>query len=167
MNNINTRLAEVRAKALLTVHLTARDDLAVEEVANASGYDFIIRIIKDGSLTNRMFAAEVKASVRDADLPRVQLPAQQLLYYKDIPFPVCLFFFLMSNDRGYYRWLVEPTVSSGQPGLSFHVDEQALGSKGRQFITFRPEEFSELNLESLERVVNSVNAWYDARSSPK
>ena len=167
MNNINTRLIGRRANALLTVNLTARNDLAVEEVENASGYDFIIRIIKDGFLTNRMFAAEVKASVRDADLPTVPFPARQLLYYKDIPFPVCLFFFLMSNDQGYYRWLVEPTVSSGQPELSFRVNEQALGSGGRQFIMLRPEEFSELNAESLEGVVNCVNTWYDARSSPK
>ena len=167
MNTVSSRLAQFRAKALLTVNLTSRDDLAVEEVAADSGYDFIIRIVKDGSLTNRMFAAEVKASVRGDNAPTVQFPTRQLVYYKDIPFPVCLFFFLMSNDKGYYRWLVEPTITLGQPKLSFRVDEQALGAKERKFVTFGPEEFAELNPESLGHLVGSVNAWYDERASPK
>jgi len=36
-----------------------------------------------------------------------------------------------------------------------------------RYVTFCPEEFSALNAKSLERVVSSVNAWYDARSFPQ
>lgn len=167
MNDINTRLVQLRAKALLTISLTARNDLAVEEVTADSGYGFIIRVSKNGSLTNRMFAAELKATAKDVDLPRVQFSARQLLTYKDIPFPVCLFFFLMSNDKGYYKWLVEPTISSGMPGLTFCANEHSLEATGQQTITFRPQEFVELNPESLEGLVGSVNNWYETRASLK
>jgi len=166
-SQISTRLLELRAKALLTVSLTARDDLAVEEVAADSGYDFVIRIVRDGSLTNRMFAAELKAAVKDVGPPHVPFDTRQLLYYRDIPFPVCLFYFSMADDKGYYRWLVEPTISAGQPGLAFRIDEGVLEADAPQSITFQPAEFEELDPKSLGRLVRSVDDWYDRRASPK
>ena len=166
-NKINSRLVELRAKALFTISLTARDDLAVEEVTADSGYDFIIRIVKDGSVTNRMFAAELKAAVGEAGLSEIRFPAQQLAFYKDIPFPVCLFFFSVSNDKGYYRWLVEPTLSYGKPGLAFRVDEHDLNAKNSSYVTFPSQELIEMNADNLERIVDNVNDWYDQRASLK
>jgi hypothetical protein len=61
-------------------------------------------------------------------------------------FPVCVFYFTVKDDQGYYAWAYEPVVTAeGQPRLEAHA--QAHGLK--------------LSNESLEEIVSAVKRWYD------
>ena len=124
------RMAEIRAKALLTISLTSRNDLIIEELTNDFGFDFIVRIAKNGEVTNRMFGVQLKASVRDMPA-HIHLSLSNPLIYKDIPFPLCLFYFSMANDKGYYKWLVAPDVSpTGTPLLTIQLTMMERGAAG-------------------------------------
>jgi hypothetical protein len=47
----------------------------------------------------------------------------------------------MTDDRGYYRWLkLDPTQS-----------------------TLNMADWAELEVHSIDQIINQVNAWYDAR----
>ena len=45
--------------------------------------------------------------------------------FKDLPFPVCLFFFTLDNDKGYYRWILEPIIKEGNNvALKFNENQE-------------------------------------------
>jgi len=162
MNNAyNNHLIKVRAKALLTISLTSRNDLILSELNEDYGFEFLVRILKDGSPTNRMFGIELKASAQVTEGPMISLQRDHVATYKDIPFPLCLFFFSMHKDRGYYAWLVEPRFSpQGKPELVVNLKNSTPNTND---VRIAQEEFIELSTESLEHLVDTVNSWYDAR----
>ena len=57
----------------------------------------------------------------------------------------------LGDDRGYYAWLKEPDVVDPRPPGAAPVHE------GR---------WNELDEAGLGRIVDSVNAWYDAQRRP-
>lgn len=139
-----------RAEALAIVHLTRRDDLRVERNVFAHGPELLVSIVRDGEMTGRQFGVALKARVSGARPPRVDKPSLQRERerYRDVPFPVCLFLFFMEDDSGYHRWMVEPSVHDGEPRLE---RGSRLG-------------FEALTDAALGRIVDDVNAWYDARN---
>jgi len=163
MLSIQSQLSEQRAAALLTVRFTTRDDIAFYSIED-SGFDFIVTLAKNGQTTARMFAIQLKAmSSSKADKPSVSIRANELSRYQDIAFPLCLVTFLMSTDKGYFTWLVEPTYSSlGQPRLSTAYPGDLEVTK-RENIAIGPDKFTELTNESLDGLIAAVNKWYDAR----
>lgn len=157
------RLVETRAKALLTISLTSRNDLVLHEQTDAYGVDFIVSITNNGAATSRIFGVLLKATVQSSDSTSVSFPAKTLSYYKDNPFPVCLCYFFMSNDKGFYKWPIEAIVDQdGNPRLTPAFDGGPLKSD-RYSVSFKIAEFVELDLEGLSHLVRSVNDWYDAR----
>jgi hypothetical protein len=62
-------------------------------------------------------------------------------------FPVCVFYFTVKDDQGYYAWAYEPVVTDeGQPRLKV-----------------RPEAHCrKLGNEGLEEIISAVRKWYDA-----
>jgi hypothetical protein len=61
-------------------------------------------------------------------------------------FPVCVFYFTVKDDQGYYAWAYEPVVTAeGQLRLTARAE--AHGNK--------------LSNESLEDIVSAVKRWYD------
>jgi len=70
----------------------------------------------------------------------------------DVPLPLCLFVFTMRDDRGYYGWLKEPTVTDPRLPVLRRVDEVRWG---------------ELDRDGLADIIASVNAWYDTQRKPQ
>jgi len=66
---------------------------------------------------------------------------------RDIPFPVCLFFFTMEDDQGYYKWVKESGLTSKRtPKLALN----------------REPELKKLTNREIGKIISKVNAWYDA-----
>ena len=104
-----------RARLLAFVVLTRRDDdVVVDQGDPRSAFDYLVFLSSDGTPTGRVFAVTVEGrDVGQSVLPLSQDPAG----VEDAPFPVCVFLFMMEDDRGYYRWLKEPTVARGRSQL--------------------------------------------------
>ncbi|MEH2168711.1 MAG: DUF4365 domain-containing protein [Nostoc sp.] len=117
-----------RAESLAVVYLTRRDDLVISQPTPNQGLDFLITITKNGVFTGRLFGIEVKATDSTSSLSKhndiLKLDKERLNRlekFKDLPFPVCLFFFILENDRGYYKWILEPRIN-GQKQVSLHFN---------------------------------------------
>jgi len=165
INTLQENLNAQRAIALLTIKLTARNDIILDSFHSGQdiGIDFIATVEKNGRQTARMFGIELKSTQSSGNgKPGVTLPANRLFVYRDIAFPLCLITFVMNNDKGYFKWLVEPAYSlSGQPILSLAYKQSI--EDGTKNIQIRPGDFTELTDENLGELIMSINQWYDAR----
>lgn len=141
-----------RAEILGGVYLTRRDDLRVSRIAYPdAGVNLLVTLVRDGVSTGRVFGVQVEA--REEPIPctdeigSVSSPSSAWRV-ADVPFPVCQFLFSMSDDAGYYRWLKEPADTPVRaPGLrEAHNAAWAV-----------------LDAEGTTRIVDAVNAWYDAQ----
>jgi hypothetical protein len=140
-----------RAEQLSIVYLTRRDDLIVER-KKISGLDLLVTLSSKRRETGRIFGVEARAlqspkQVRRADEDEYHINIKNLKVPRDIPFPLCLFVFVMETDEGYYRWLKEPLHSTR--GSSLFLNEEN---------TFR-----RLDNESLAEIIAEVSAWYESR----
>jgi hypothetical protein len=113
-----------------------------------------VTLLKDGGYSGRLFGVEVKAAVsapklvqRD-DIIEIKLNLDPLQSLAELPFPVCLFFFTLENDQGYYKWILEP-VFEGQ-------------SNSKLFFN-KSNEFKNLDDEEIGNIISAVNSWYDSR----
>jgi len=143
-----------RAELLAFMYLTRRDDLALDRLASSdSGVDFLVTLVQGGVPTGRMFGVQVKAREGSVARPGDLHPAGDLLIREvaDVPLPLCLFVFTMGDDRGYYAWLKEPDVADARVPVLRPVNEAR---------------WTELDDAGLGRIVDSVNAWYDAQRRP-
>jgi hypothetical protein len=100
------RFIAERARALAIMYLTRRDDLVLQDAEKDSGLDYLVDIVRPDNLSKRSFGvllraamAPVTAEQADAEL-RPSLKAFQRR--GPFPYPVCLFFFTMREDRAYY-----------------------------------------------------------------
>jgi len=66
--------------------------------------------------------------------------------------PYCMFVFTMDDDRGYFSWLKEPVRGS---------------RSAARLDAVREARSCELDTGGMDRLVRSVNAWYDARRRPQ
>ncbi|MEA5579301.1 DUF4365 domain-containing protein [Anabaena sp. UHCC 0451] len=145
----------LRSEALAVVYLTRRDDLIVsqQEKDKDTGLDLLVKITKDGNYTGRIFGVEVKAIVSSSDVIQhndifklKNNKYKNLKVFRDLPFPVCLFFFTLDNDKGYYKWILEPIIKDGNNvALKFNENE----------------ELKNLNDEEIDNIIAMVNNWYD------
>jgi len=145
-----------RAEHLAIVYLTRRDDLVVNRVVSPSGAaDFLVDVVNGGESTGRVFGVRVKAVEhavgRGEDLSPClgELPTAGIA---DAPMPYCVFVFTMEDDRGYFSWLKEPARGSrSAPRLD----------------AVREARWCELDTGGMDRLVRSVNVWYDAQRRPQ
>jgi hypothetical protein len=145
-----------RAENLAFVHLTRRTDLVVNRVASPDGsVDFLVTVRRGGVPTGRMFGVQVNARegsvARAADLEAFIEPVQTGSV-ADATIPFCVFVFTMSDDRGYFRWLKEPAVGARRKPVL-----RAEGGIG----------WSDLDRDALDRIVDAVDAWYEAQQRPQ
>src|SRR6266498_4810286 len=131
-----------RAEVLAKVFLTRRGDVRVTSAASDRGFDLQVELLKDGAPTGRVFGVEIKAQVESRTDKEIRLRPQVRLNAE--VFPVCLFFFTMEDDRGYWDWLSMPVLTS---------DERPRLEKPR-VVDLRP-----LTTASIDEVVDSVNRW--------
>jgi hypothetical protein len=147
----------LRSEALAVVYLTRRDDLIVSQQQKDTGLDLLVTITQDGKSSGRMFGVEVKATASSSNLIQhdniFKLKNNQyknLQSLRDLPFPVCLFFFTLDNDQGYYRWILEPiTKDENNVALKFNEND----------------ELKHLNDQQIDNITAMVNSWYDHKSN--
>ncbi|WP_204106706.1 MULTISPECIES: DUF4365 domain-containing protein [Spirulina sp. CCY15215] len=140
---------ENRAEHLAIVHLTRRQDLSIQRMDDRDrGLDLLVTIQNKGVSTGKMFGINVKA--KDAAIKditdRSQFPIQKgIHYYQDLPFPACVFFFTMEDDRGYYQWLKYPLLAN----QTSETEER--------------DRWYPLDDNALEQIVKAIAAWYNAK----
>lgn len=150
-NNQEWYVAE-RSRAMLIVHLTRRDDLILSEGAKETGLDYLVKIKRDNEvLSVRQFGLFLRASVKPLSLPQLnkvlRSQVRSLLRGKNFTYPVCLLYFTMQDNQGYYTWMMEPVLTEdGKPQLRRHSDASCV----------------QLDHAALDKIVSQVNAWYDA-----
>lgn len=148
-----------RAESLTVVYLTRRDDLIVTPQPSCYGLSFLVEISKSGSRSGRIFGIQIEATVNNTKVfenhnkifeIKQDLPSTDSI--SELPFPVCLFFWTLNNDEAYYKWILEPVIETqNYPRLLFNQSQV----------------FKRLNNEEIEKIVSTVNNWYDSRSLGK
>lgn len=139
-----------RAKALATVFLTRRADLLVGETKEENGLDYTVRIKTRDSVGDRPFGVCIAAGMNPVTVEGANKPLKAVLEKVQalgpFLFPVCVFYFTVKDDQGYYTWAYEPVVTAeGQLRLAAHA--KAHGNP--------------LSNESLADIVFAVKRWYD------
>jgi hypothetical protein len=138
-----------RARALAQVLLTRREDLFVRETKKESGLDYTVEIRKPGERGPRVFGIYMRATMSPVTTEQAnnQLkPSMGTFQSGPSSFPVCVFYFTVKDDKGYFAWVFEPVVESlGSPKLKPHTDAQC----------------RELNDKTLDEAIGIMNKWYD------
>jgi hypothetical protein len=139
-----------RARALAMVLLTRRDDLLVKDTKEESALDYTVYIKTGEGVGNRPFGVRVAATMSPTTLDEANKQLRPVLgqVQADGPFhfPVCVFYFTVKNDQGYYAWAYEPVVTQeGEPRLPAPAKAPCF----------------ELNNESLEKIVSAAKRWYE------
>jgi hypothetical protein len=156
MTKTDTWYLEQRGEALAYVLLTRSEQLAIaqQQTEDETGLDFRVEILKNGHRSGRLFGVIVKSILKSSDTEI--LSSQELLdngnlrWLETLPFPVCLFLFIMQTDEGFYRWLTEPFVAEdGRPKLTSETTKS----------------LERLNSDALDTLITHVDRWYDSLSS--
>lgn len=117
----------------------------------------MVTIKKLGSYSGRLFGIQVEATASNQELienngdgivniPKNFISSDSLA---ELPFPVCLFFFTLDNDQGYYQWVVEPVIA---------------GKNISKLVLTRTNIFRKLDDKEINDIISTVNNWYDNRS---
>jgi hypothetical protein len=147
---------EERAEQLAIVYLSRRNDVVITRQRDGSddGIDLLVSLLKTGTSTGRVFGIEVKALRSNRQIhpasqrEEVRINLSKVGVPRDIPFPLCLFVFIMETDEGYYRWVKKPAY-----GLS----------KKPQLLLNEENTFRKLSTEAVNEIVLDVQGWYDRR----
>jgi hypothetical protein len=139
-----------RVRALATIVLTRRGDLAFVETKKDTGLDFHVYIDREDKPMRLMFGVllrGVPSPVAIDHANKVLGPTMGLFQgMRKFTYPVCLFFFTMREEQAFFSWLAEPVVNGGMPKLVHHDKANCV----------------ELTNERLDQVVDAIVAWYDA-----
>lgn len=137
-----------RTRALAMVYLTRRDDLALAPAGRESGLDLVVSL--KGERGPRPFGVMLRGALGTTSEERLDealRPAMQAVGGRgEFPYPVCLLYFTMADDRGYYTWVAEPAVVDGVAQLVLHSEPH-----GRKF-----------DRTALDEIVGQVGHWYEA-----
>lgn len=139
-----------RSAALALLHLTRRDDLRVSAVDDMGGIDLVVEILKNRRSRNRRFAVCTSGSWTNLSQSAIEEAVTEhakTLIAGPFTLPVCIFFFIMSNNAGYVAWVHEPIVDTE--------------GNYRLRVASAPSVMP-LNKRSLDRVIKQVDSWYDA-----
>lgn len=139
-----------RVRALAVMYLTRRSDLMVEEVQDDIGLDLIVRFFPKDKVGMRQFGVELRgvwASVTKEHANTVLGPSvRQTQGYGPFAFPVCMFFFTMEENQGWYTWIAEPVVQAGKAHLQMNKDADC----------------TPLDTTAMDEIVARVDRWYEA-----
>jgi hypothetical protein len=140
-----------RARALALMLLTRRSDLVVEETKESSGLDYTVYVRDEESPGKRPFGVLMRATMSPVTREQAnrQLKPTMASFQSIGPFnyPVCVLYFIVKDERGYYTWAAEPVITAeGQPRLQTHAEAHC----------------APLDDESLGEIVLAVREWYDA-----
>jgi hypothetical protein len=133
------------------MYLTRRKGVQVQDAAEGVGVDLLFTFPSGAKRGVRQLGVELKYAldpVPNGDPASILTQDWgELVKVGPYPFPVGLFFFTMRDDKGWYAWIAEPLVTGD----------------GRAQLPLRQEpECHLLTVESIEALLDCVNAWYDA-----
>jgi hypothetical protein len=146
------RFLQKRIRVLAQVVLTRRDDLTITDASDDdTGLDLLIDIRERNNPGMRRFGVVLRGATPRAteeQLAKVLKPAlRQLPRLRETALPVCLLYFTMQDDQGYFAWLIEPVVTEeGKPKL-----RSPAASK-----------LAPLDMRALDDIVQQVRRWYEA-----
>jgi hypothetical protein len=142
-----------RTESLAIMHLTRRQDLSVRrEIRDGDRVvDLMVEIGDSQRPGWKKFGVELKGVKTPVTIEQAnKLLATSLRgFFKDHgdpPLPVCLFLFSMDDGQGYVTWIAEPVIREGRPKLQYR----------------KVADCAPLDRGALDRIVERVNAWYDA-----
>ncbi len=149
-NDSREQLLAERLRALATVLLTRRGDLAIVETKRDTGLDFHVSIDREDKsmrLTFGVLLRGVQSSVTVEQANQFLGPTiGQFQGMRKFTYPVCLFVFTMRDEQAFFSWLAEPVLTEGAPKLVHHDKAHC----------------APLTDDLLGRVVEQIVAWYDA-----
>jgi hypothetical protein len=142
----------LRARSYAVLWLTQRDDLrVVYQSSPASGVDMLVTVLREGHFSGRQFGVVLAPRRAGVAPPRLdaRTVAHERATYAEATFPVCMLAFSANSENGWFRWIVAPEVR-GDGDADLELSTQI--------------HFEATTEELLDRVVDEVNQWYDARS---
>lgn len=144
-----------RAEGLAVIYLTEDSRIEVNRSRDIlSGLDTVATLRENGRLGARIFGAEVKAALTHKaghDNPKPNnwsVPSSRTSFFRDIPFPVCLFFFTVDDDKGHWGWIQQPIVNA---------------DTGSRLLFQERVPLSPLTAQEVTRIVSEVDRWYNER----
>jgi hypothetical protein len=149
MTKADAEYIETRARNLALMYLTRRDDLKISS-GKDQGLDFLITISRPGPYNGRLFGIAVKGAFsaqrgpKGVGSPVTRFSNREKSVLKMMPFPVCLFFFTMEDDKAYYEWVGEPILDPA-PRLVLNDNN----------------ELKRLTNEEMRKIISRVDKWYD------
>jgi hypothetical protein len=142
-----------RAESLAIMHLTRRPDLiARREVRGGDGVvDLVVEIAdaaRPGWKKFGVYLQGTKTPVTAEHANKVLGPSLRRFLgdFGEPTFLFCLFYFTMDDGRGYVAWIAGPVIREGRPKSQYHTSADC----------------TMLDREALDRIVDRVNAWYEA-----
>lgn len=141
-----------RARALAWMYLTERDDLLLTPAAREVGLDYLASLTtKNDKPSLRQFGVILRAARKPAGEEQLdkllRSTMQSLQRIEEFPYPVLLLYFTMEDNRGYFTWVAEPTLTDeGKPRLQRHATAAC----------------KRLDGPALDHIVAEVRKWYDA-----
>ena len=142
-------LAE-QVRALATIVLTRRGDLAIVDSKKDTGLDLHVYIDREDKPMRLMFGIllrGVPSAVSLANANKILEPTMgQFRGMRKFTYPVCLFLFTLKDERALFSWLAEPVITGTVPKLVHHEKAHCVP----------------LTDEALSQIVEQIVAWYDA-----
>jgi len=139
-----------RVRALATIVLTRRGDLAIVETKKDAGLDFHVYIDREDKSMRLMFGVLLRGVPSPVSIDhanKILEPTMgQFQGMRKFTYPVCLFFFTMREEQAFFSWLAEPVVNGAVPKLVHHAIANCV----------------ELTNERLDQVVDAIVSWYDS-----
>ncbi len=149
MATIEKDLVAYRATQLAIVLLTRREDITVTACSQDVALDLLVKLPGRKNEENRTFAVVTKGFVsgrkggRHNSPERLYATQQQESELKNISLPVCLFVFDMIDDKGSWRWLLEPICDELGKHLRTNYDTM----------------LAPLTNEAVNAIVDAVMCW--------
>lgn len=109
MANMDAAFLKERAQQLAIVYLTRRDDVRVIRNPMTAGPALLVSLLHHGQDLGRYLGVEAVGTVSERGLKRTEQITEvgpsvlNVATVHDTPFPVCLFFFTMQDDTGYWN----------------------------------------------------------------
>jgi hypothetical protein len=141
-----------RVHALAIMHLTRRRDLVIRDEPRDPAYFPVLTVeIIDPEKVRRgqfaVFLEGTKAAIDEEQANKLLGPSfQRSNPYHPVGHPVCLFYFTMEDDQGYFTWVKEPVIEDGLARFRVHREARCI----------------KLDRKTLDRIVQQVCDWYDA-----
>lgn len=148
---LQKRLIAERAQSLALVLLTRREDLDIAESRADVGFDLLVTLRPGPKPGVRQFGVELWGRwprlAADQATKVLQPRLQKLLRHAPFPYPVVVFVFTMEDDRGWYAWSAEPSVTD----------------QGAELIQHGEPSCHPLDAQALDEIIDAVDRWYDAK----